>query len=258
MLNLGGAAELDLSWLIGVLDRSDGLQGVMYTIAKISRFAQEIRWTLTVREGISDILTEAKIRSWIEIGISLDSELSRWHEKIPETWLPRTVQSKEGEPLLTYADVSIAGFWYRVASTRIVLQGTLLDILHSTVSRSVCGEDCLADAAKLIEIPPPKIVEQMISDMCRSIPFCLGDVDTFGNPVTAMQSSESRRPRVRAADGYELLWSLWFITACVEATPEQVKQAKMALMRLGSMFGIKLASAMANKAGQAFPVPYLR
>ncbi|KAJ9208907.1 transcriptional regulator family: Fungal Specific TF [Paecilomyces variotii] len=259
MLNMSGLPGFDLSWLLEVLDRSDGLQGLMRMTTRVSLFAQDIRRALTTKERISDILTETNLRSWTKTGIQLDLELSRWHEAAPETWLPRLVQSKSGEFLLTYQDISIASFWNLYRCIRIILQGTLLDITTSKVSRRVCDQRILTDIESLIEIPPVCIIEQMISDTCRSIPFCLGDVDSLGNPVTiSTQDPEFRHPRLRAAEAYELLWPLWFIICCVEATPEQINQARTALSRLGSMFGIKLASAMAAAGAQAYQVPFLR
>ncbi|GAD94540.1 hypothetical protein NFIA_087260 [Paecilomyces variotii No. 5] len=258
LLNLSGLAKFDLTWLIGVLDPSDGLQALMYLIAKVSLFGQEIRQALTTREGIRNILTETNLRSWTERGLQLDLELSRWHRTVPETWLPRHVQSQIGDAILTYQDVSIAGVWNFYRTIRIILQGVLLDITTSKVSRSVCDRHLLIDLENLIEIPPLQVIQEMISDTCKSIPFCLGDVDRLGNPVTvSILSSESRYPRLRAAEAYELLWPLWFTTTCVEATAEQVNQARTALSRLGSMFGINLASGMAA-GNEAYHVPFLR
>lgn len=265
-LNLGRLAKFDLTWLIGVLDNSDGLQALMYNITKVTLFCREIRQALTT-ERVADILTETNLRSWTQRGLQLDRELSRWYWAAPETWLPRHVKSQTGDSILTYQDVSIAGFWNFYRTIRIILQGTLLDITTSKVSRRFCDQHLLSNLEKLMEIPPLQIIEEMISDMCKSIPFCLGDVvysclgdvDRLGNPVTtSMLSSEPRHPRLRAAEAYELLWPLWFTSTCVEATPEQVSQARTALSRLGSMFGIQLACGMAAAGAEAYHVPFLR
>lgn len=86
------------------------------------------------------------------------------------------------------------------------------------------------------------VIQEMITDICRSIPFSLGDVDTRGNPIKSLEG----KPQIRAFHGYTLLWPFWYVLSSGLATPEQNQQIRSVLARVGSAQGIKLALILAE------------
>jgi hypothetical protein len=98
----------------------------------------------------------------------------------------------------------------------------------------------------------PATIQKQIADICRSIPFCVGDVDIMGNPTTApssfSSSSSEAKPRARAFSVYSMIWPLWYILSSGLATPEQADQLRSCLARIGSNLGIRLASVLAENA----------
>jgi hypothetical protein len=85
----------------------------------------------------------------------------------------------------------------------------------------------------------------MIVDICRSMPYSLGDVDSSGVPFPQTHNENAANTRVKAIEGYELLWPFWHVLTSHFSTPKQRMQAREALYRLDAM-GIKLASKMAG------------
>lgn len=243
ILGLGNRPRIDVGSLVELFDPSDPLQQLMSTVTKVSRLVLDVDYCA---------LTRAHVHSRIMHAKTLDSELGRWCRNLPHEWLPRVVYSMPGESLLTYLDIPTGSLWNFYRSARIILQ-ILIQNMYDMVE-SLPGEfpeddevseyfanDVSADAT------PSDVIRDLISDICKSIPFTLGDVDMTGNPPASNSSSSGRNnSRLRAIEGYELIWPLWGICTNSYSTPRQKRQARNALQRLGSVLGIKLASRLAD------------
>lgn len=211
---------------------------------------------------------------------ALDVELSRWCQSVPAEWLPRIVYSSTGESFLTYQDVLTGCLWNDYRSVRITLQTALEDLCAKAVSVSDASDEITVDAITRTKFPPADVIRDLISDICKSIPFTMGDIDVSGKVTTQQHhhdstsngnsnrnrninsnsgsSSGSRgssgghthsysSPRIRAIEGYELLWPLWQTCISRFSTPRQRTLAQETLNRLGTEFGIKLAFALAGE-----------
>ncbi|KAL1966088.1 hypothetical protein VTN77DRAFT_4836 [Rasamsonia byssochlamydoides] len=253
ILGLGNRPRIDIESLVELFDPSDPLQRLMCSVTKISHLVLNLNALCPLSER--DVaLTKAHILSCITYANTLDSELTRWCRDLPHEWLPRVVYSP-GESLITYPDVPTGSLWNFYRSARIILQSIIQNMYETVaslpgeypedeVSRSTVDDIFSAD------VTPPDIIHDLISDICKSIPFTLGDVDSTGNPVQPASNSNyhssGRTSRVRAIEGYELIWPLWGICTNKYATPRQKRQARDSLQRLGSILGIKLASRLAD------------
>ena len=187
-----------------------------------------------------------KLGTWIDSGKLLDQELAEWSQTLHNDWLPLIVHSHiTNEPLITYQALSLSVVWNFYRAVRVVLQRLMLELRR--IRALFLGS--FADDIEVLEV-----IHEMITDVCRSIPFSLGDIDTLGNPTTTTPSSQGGqgKPRIRAFHGYSLLWPFWYILACGLANPEQEQQIRDALVRVGSALGIRLALRLAETvpAGQ--------
>lgn len=194
---------------------------------------------------------DTTVESWIAAGRECDAELSQWPETLPDRWLPLVVYSAQGESLLTYNRISNAIIWYYYRAVRVMLQQLLLGLNRTlTAIRAVnkqfsnSSESSLkTDADSLNEASLRAVIREMTTDTCRSIPFSLADVDSLGRP------NKSDSPfQIRAAQGYGLLWPLWYVLSSGMPTESQVQQIRTVLWRVGSKLGIKLALVLAREA----------
>lgn len=190
---------------------------------------------------------QATVESWICTGRASDLELSQWPLHLPDRWLPLVVYSAQGEPLITYKCIANAVIWNYYRAARVMVQQllfnlnkTLLAIVQANQNR---GHPAQTEHA-LDESDLRAVIQEMTTDVCRSIPFALGDVDNLGRPSIPVDGKRS----IRAAQAYGLLWPLWYILSGGMPAESQFNQICTVLWRIGSTLGIKLAIVLAREA----------
>ncbi|CEL00731.1 hypothetical protein ASPCAL00328 [Aspergillus calidoustus] len=183
----------------------------------------------------------------------IELELTSWSQDLPESWLPLVIYADKNttrDPLITYHHLSIASVWTYYRAVRIVSHLITAE-LRRTLALAT-GDSNVFDNDDLSSSTTPSTIQRQIADICRSIPFCVGDVDIMGNPTTApssfSSSSSEAKPRARAFSVYSMIWPLWYILSSGLATPEQADQLRNCLARIGSDLGIRLASVLAKNA----------
>ncbi|KAL3469620.1 hypothetical protein BJX99DRAFT_251870 [Aspergillus californicus] len=180
-------------------------------------------------------------------GRQIDLELTSWSQDLPERWLPIVISPDKADthnPLITYHHLSIASIWTYYRAVRIVSHLIMFELRRGLAA---------ATGAVPEDPNPPAIIQNMIADICHSIPFCLGDVDVSGNSTTSFSSASSTgsskpKPRARAFPVYSMIWPLWYIFTSGLATPSQEDHIQASLAKIGSVLGIKLASVLAEDA----------
>uniref|UniRef100_A0A093VJU2 Transcriptional regulatory protein moc3 n=1 Tax=Talaromyces marneffei PM1 TaxID=1077442 RepID=A0A093VJU2_TALMA len=240
ILGLGAQPKIDLHFLIDLFDQSDPLQSLMGIVTKLSQFVLDVPALLSdgnPQYNIADLSLE-DLRNGLSRAQSLDEELCLWCRCVPDQWLPRVVYSTTGEALITCV-VNEGGFTTYPAD--IIDNASLANtpIYNNGTSTSPSSSSSI-----LSQSTPYEIVQNMIVDICRSMPYSLGDVDSSGNPYPHNEHANNNT-RVKAIEGYELLWPFWHVLTSHFSTPKQRMLAREALYRLDAM-GIKLASKMAE------------
>lgn len=230
ILALGEKPRFSTDWIVEGLDTSDPVHRLISAASKVSQIFMEATSAQAAPENVDAV----QLFTWIDTGTALDSELSEWSQTLPNEWLPLVVHGPTGEPLITYQILFLSVVWNFYRAIRIVLQRLMLELRRI---RALFLGPFPDDDAVL------EVIQDMIADVCRSIPFSLGDIDTLGNPPTPL---EGGKPRIRAFHGYSLLWPLWYVLACGLATPEQTQLIRDALMRVGFALGIKMALKLAE------------
>ncbi|THC95485.1 hypothetical protein EYZ11_005040 [Aspergillus tanneri] len=231
ILALRERPRYETDWIVHHLDGSDPVFGLLVFASKLSRLFLE---TASYQE-LPDV---DKIVSWIETAKIMDLELAGWAQHLPDSWLPLVVQSTTGMSLLTYQRIAFATIWKYYRAVRIIVQRLTLELNRKLAS--VAGDSGLDDEIFQRNAEAMDVIENMITDTCRSIPYAFGDIDMLGSPPP------SSEPRMRAIYGYTMLWPLWYIYSCGLATPAQTEQMRSALARVGSALGIKLGLVLAG------------
>lgn len=240
ILALGDKPRYDINWVLSFLDSNDPIERLMLAASKISTLMLAI-------QSSSKPPDQATVESWISLGRECDFELSQWTLHLTERWLPLVVYSSQGDALLTYNHISNTVVWNYYRAARVMLQQLLLNLNRSLLAimkkKSKRGGSA-STQSPLSEDSLRAIIQEMTTDVCRSIPFSLGDVDTLGRSIRTTDGNWT----IRAGQGYGLLWPMWYILSSGMPTPEQVSQIRTVLSRVGSKLGIKLALTLAREA----------
>ncbi|KAJ5565620.1 transcriptional regulator family: Fungal Specific TF [Penicillium sp. DV-2018c] len=245
ILALGDKPRFSLDWALGMLDNSNPVERLIISASEICHLYGSFRFA-------SEIPDQATVESWITAVRECDIELSRWTETLADSWLPLVVYSAQGEPLLTYNRLSTAVIWNYYRAVRVMLQQLLLE-LNRTLTTLKAANKQIPGFVKASDTPSESaldeesvraVIREMTTDVCRSIPFALADVDSLGRP----NNKSNGAWQMRAAQGYGLLWPLWYVLSCGMPTPVQVEQIRTVLSHVGSTLGIKLAWVLAREA----------
>jgi hypothetical protein len=226
-----------------MLDSNDPVERLMLCSSKLTQLFISMRAAPKPPD-------QTTVESWIVAGRECDAELSQWPENLPDRWLPLVVYSAQGESLLTYHRISHAILWHYYRAVRVMLQQFLLGLSRTlTTIKAVNTQSSKPESTRETDTEPLNeanlraVIREMTTDTCRSIPFSLADVDSLGRP----NKSDSLF-QIRAAQGYGLLWPLWYVLSCGMPTEAQVAQIRTVLWRVGSKLGIKLALVLAREA----------
>lgn len=252
ILVLGDKPRFNMEWVIGLLNNvSDPVHRLMSIAFKASQIVAQI----SALQGSDSTTTAAKVSTWIESSKSIDRELYQWTQHVPDHWLPFIVYSQDGKPLITHQHIWMVGTWNYYRACRVLLQRLLLTLYRKLACLEPQQHGSSNSTAYL---KVQEVIQGMITDICRSIPFSVGDVDTFGKPTRSCSSSSSSSseyasatafsagtPRIRAFHGHSMLWPLWYALSSGFATPGQVQLIRSVLARVGSAMGIKLALTLA-------------
>lgn len=224
--------RFDTNWIVDQLDYTDPVHRLISSASKISQVFLEA----SSAQSCPETVTASKLNFWIDTGKKLDADMIGWTQSVPDDWYPLTVQSSATEePFITYKALPLAVVWNYYRAIRIVLQKLMLELRQI---RAVFFGPAPDDMEAL------DIIQEMITGVCRSMAYCLGDVDMLGNHMPS--NDTSNRPRVRAFHGYTLLWPIWYVLSCGLATAEQEKLVRDVLVRVGSALGIRLALTLAD------------
>lgn len=188
----------------------------------------------------------ATVEQWIEAGRKSDLELSQWPLHLADRWLPLVVYSAKGEPLMVYKTIGNAVIWNYYRAARVMLQQLLFNLNRTYLSikdKTRKPDDPSHAIPALDEANLRAVVQEMTTDVCRSIPFSLSDVDELGRLAGPVDGKP-----IRAAQAYGLIWPLWYVLSCGMPTEAQFNQIREVLWSIGSTLGIKLALILAREA----------
>ncbi|KAL4978537.1 hypothetical protein BDW66DRAFT_129796 [Aspergillus desertorum] len=277
MLALRGRPHYNTDWIVERLNGADPIARLILVASKMSQLflattslqplapASEPTTTPFNTNTSTNTDNIPQFAHLLLIGRQIDLELISWSQNLPDRWLPIVIypdksssktntNANDHEPLITYRHLSIASVWTYYRAVRIVSHLIMLELQRAIAAAA--GTDASSDETPTAAQTIPAIIQKQITDICRSIPFCLGDVDVNGNRTTspsagsasASEGNSKPQPRARAFSVYSMIWPLWYILSCGRATPAQEDHIRNCLARIGSVLGIKLALVLAEDA----------
>ncbi|KAL4785213.1 hypothetical protein BJX76DRAFT_189642 [Aspergillus varians] len=234
-----------------IVEHLGGEDPIARLILVASKLSQLFIATLSLQSSDpstrSDTDKILQLTSLLLTGRQIDLELTSWSQDLPERWLPLVIyadKTDNHEPLITYRHLAIASVWTYYRAVHIFSHLIMVELRRvlTSATGSLCDDVGTATT--------PAIIQKVITDLCRSIPFCLGDVDIMGNRTTPPSSGANTKsqPRALAFSVYSIIWPLWYVLSCGLATSSQAEQIRDCLARIGSVLGIKLALVLAEDA----------
>jgi hypothetical protein len=139
--------------------------------------------------------------------------------------------------LYIYHDIWVATVWNWYRSCRMHLHEVLLHcmtLLHShppARAQSIDPKETLEQSHS--------IISDMLSEICASVPFCIGDIDSAGKPAKI----ERRMPLY----GYLLVWPLFVASASAESGSTQDLWIREKLEYVSNVMGIRKARLLATR-----------
>ena len=179
-----------------------------------------------------------------DLGDSYRSASEKWqYREVQVDWEshdPGKVMSPEGGIFYIYRDQWMAVHWNIFRCARIILHTLIIECLEllDIMGSSVPWHDFKSEVVSRDK--SCSIIRAMISDLCASIPFGLGEIDSTGALRVGSQK--------RGAGGYFLLFPLQTIIQSKLSDRTQSRLALSALRRIGNEFGIKMAFNVADPA----------
>jgi hypothetical protein len=134
-----------------------------------------------------------------------------------------------------YSHMWMASLWNFYRTGRIALHSTLLECADFLDITEWSGHEAREGSPSSKYAKSICAIDLIISEICASILFILGDVDSDGKFL---------QKRRQALAGFHFMWPLYIVKNCQYATSEQVTLCQAALKRIGYIMGIKQALVM--------------
>ncbi|KAL9116949.1 MAG: hypothetical protein Q9187_006519 [Circinaria calcarea] len=196
----------------------------------------------------------------------VDEEIAAWEAGIPESWNyntcastftmidldhPETTEIYPG-PVQCYCNVWVADIWNKYRTYRIFAQAIVLNCIEWLIPTAWGHVNTFQYHSST------RILQQMVDDVCASIPFHLGipsstsaeisffvhsrkDFDALFNPSDPFK----RQRGFQALGGYFLVWPL-FVAASVSCIPEiQKRWIRGRMTYIGARYGFNQSTTLA-------------
>ena len=184
--------------------------------------------------------------------IILDLDYQSWSESMYETWPYHKLRicsnrsnasdnasslTVLGAPPHVYHDIWVSLTWNHYRSCRIHLHEVLLhclDLLHSHPDASDLSID-----PQVTRVQSKSTISDLVSDICDSVPFCIGDIDSTGKSGNAAR-------KIPLA-GYLLVWPLYVASVSAEYGSPRDVWIREKLGYISRVMGLRKAQLMAKR-----------
>jgi len=185
--------------------------------------------------------------------IVLDLEYQEWSDSTVGPWSCRKLSTSfnmdtlppmasRNYPCHFYYDIWVAYVWNNHRSFRIHVHEVLLHCI--TLLRSHPSSVALPIDLEATCVQSRATISDLVHDICASIPFCLGDINSAGVPA----KTERRIP----LRGYLLLWPLYVATVSSDTGSAVDVWIREKLGYISNVMGIRRAQTFADQARKEF------
>lgn len=166
----------------------------------LNRFAKDIIPFMNFKAQLSlpTANPETRVPEWqfvINLGLSVDAKVSNWPNLLPKPYWPRPTDDISpvlilsggvwGDQCDLYPDLGVANLWNHYRRIRLALHDNILQViewlllLYSTTPVCTPAQEQHRQALLAQRTRSRFIVFEMITGICRSIPFHLGSQNSF-------------------------------------------------------------------------------
>lgn len=176
----------------------------------------------------------------IKSGVQLEEEYQAWGEATtgayPYKQLKPSFPTAGRYPIHFYHDIHVAWLWNLFRSCRIHLLEVLkrCDFLLQAHSNTVA-----ASGHGSIQEDASATIQDMVSDICSSVPFYMGEVDNKGNIVPT--------PTIIPLAGRYALWPFYMAMVSTEDGSETEHWLRSKLELISTLTGARLAGRYAMR-----------
>lgn len=153
-----------------------------------------------------------KMLGVVKEAILIDLQYQQWADTLPTPWRPRIFRKpgtastdrlnaggiRNGLPQYVYEDVYVTWASNNFRAARIHLHEVLLHCVSLIELHPHAGASFLIEETR---IQSRMIISEMVSEICASTDFCLGDINSVGDPAPARYRMPLR--------GYLMIWTHW-------------------------------------------------
>jgi hypothetical protein len=205
--------------------------GVVVMITKICSFrsslADHLAYTKSSRPCKDTLLL------LMRQAMRTQQDFETWADSLPLEWRPASILDSDGRSLVTYSTQWLGVILTMYHASLIIFYHSVLrccQLVLDSLSAEMTVERELAErSAAMAE----KNLTHLISVVCDSLPFTLGEIDNIGNPLTT--------PTYKGSVCHTLIWPLVLVTICPNSTEDQARVCKETLARINHIYGIDLA-----------------
>ncbi|KAH8656674.1 hypothetical protein BGZ60DRAFT_145751 [Tricladium varicosporioides] len=215
-------------------------QSVLSTInLKTARLCAEAQDLFDMKD--QDELWLIGLLNIIKAGIELDRQYQTWSETPEDYWLYQVVRSSyPNNPARPhhhiYYDTTVGFIWNNFRSVRIHLHEILLHCC-TLIEAQPSGQPMLS-AFEETRRESSIVIQDMITDICASIPFCLGLIDRGGRATTE---------RPQSIEGYRCMYPLYLAMVSAKEGGEIQTWIRDKLEWISAAMGIRLAMILARR-----------
>lgn len=227
------------------------LHNLLWTLfSQVSSSCHQVRLLATHVRNDS-ISHQSKVIDTLETAIRVESQLAAWKRSLPEQdrsdthviHLPDTVgQQSFPSKALVFMDVQDGARWLGFWGSHNYILRALLDVLDLLDGIDI-DRSCLSVGIPSRETLRSQVLSN-VEDICSSVPFMLGEIDTDGNP--------SCETRGRALGAYFMAQSLDKVNEVADIQAAQRKYTLDCLLKIGCGWGIGAALRSRTKWLQVF------
>jgi hypothetical protein len=195
----------------------------------------------------------------IKEAVLIDLEYQQWADSLPTAWRLRIVHKSDrtsadrfntdatsiGLPQYVYEDVYIAWASNNCRACRIHLHEVLLHCISLIELHPHAGASAYIEETR---VQSRSIISEMVSDICSSTDFCLGDITPVGDPAP----TEYRMP----LGGYLMTWILWqaYVSAPKGSAPKLWIASKLEFV--SNVMGVEAGRIVIDKIDRTLEDPW--
>lgn len=139
-------------------------------------------------------------------------------------------------PLHFYHDICVAFDWNTFRTARLRHHEVLLHCI--TLIRAHPSNQSLCLDPEITRKESMSVIADMVVDVCSSISFCLGEIDSNGEPNTKIATP---------IHGYLAMWPLYIALVSAEDGSETKAWLRAKLEYISDSMGIQLARRLARR-----------